>query len=126
MKKAAALIALLSAFTACNSRYEQENDDKGNIVRKTTEKSPFKNYELEMKGNLIFSEDGTQITSIPEGGFAKYQYNDIHIEARRGKNGAVETAIYENGDEISRDSEKGKRYLEEAIGRMQQLQERYQ
>lgn len=125
MKRAIALAAFLLALIACNSRYEKENDDNGNIVRKTTEKSPFKDYELEMKGNLSFSEDGTKITSIPEGGFAKYQYNDIQIEARRASNNAVKVTIYEKGEAISNDSEKGKEYLEDAIGRMRELQERY-
>lgn len=125
MKKAAALLAAVLALAACNTRYEQENDDKGNIIRKTTEKTPFNEYELEMKGNLTFSENGTEITSVPDGGYARYVYNDIAVEARPGRNNTVSITIHEKGEEVSKDSEKGKGYLEDAIGRMQDLQEKH-
>lgn len=126
MKRIAALVILAVVLASCNSRYEQENDDKGNIVRKTSEKTPFTDYSLEIKGNLEYSEDGTQITKVPQGGSASYSYNDIEIEVRKGKNNAPEITIYEKGEKIAPESEKGKDLLEDAIGRMRELQERYE
>ncbi|MCW4467519.1 hypothetical protein OGH69_00935 [Flavobacterium sp. MFBS3-15] len=126
MKRIAVLMALAIAFFSCNSRYEQENDDKGNIMRKTSEKTPFTNYSLEMRGNFDYSEDGVQITGVPEGGYANYSYNDIEIEVRKGKGNAPEISIYEKGEKVAPESEKGRDLLEDAIGRMQDLQERYE
>ncbi len=125
MKKLAAIVILMVALTACNSRYEQENDDNGTITRRTTEKSPFHDVDLEMRGNITFNEDGTAITGIPGGGYVKYSNNEMELEAMPGKNNTFGIVIYDNGEEVPTDSEKGKEFIEEAIKRMQDLQERY-
>jgi len=125
MKKIAASVMLLLAITACNSRYEQENDDKGNIVRRTSERSPFSEYDLEMKGTFTFDEDGTAITGIPAQGYAEYKYNNITINARPAKDGTPIVTIFEKGEKVEAGSDKGKEYLEDAIGRMQKLQAKF-
>lgn len=125
MKRIALLFALTAILASCNTRYEQENDEKGNITRKTTEKTPFKNTELEMKGTITFNDAGTEITGISNGGYVKYISNEMALEARPGKNGTVGILIHEDGNEVPSQSEKGKELLEDAIGRMQRLQEKY-
>lgn len=123
MKKTIALLIITTALFGCNTKFELENDDNGVTTRRTVEKSPLNDVDIEMRGDIIFNEDGTEITAIPEGGYVKYSKNEVAIEARPGENNKVEVHISENGEEIPKDSDKGKEYLEEAIVRLQELQQ---
>lgn len=57
--------------------------------------------DIEYRGEVFFTTDGTAIDEISPGGFVKYKRNDNKIIAEPNDSGTVTYKIYVNGNKVS-------------------------
>lgn len=56
--------------------------------------------KIEYSGRVYFNNNGTAISSISQGGYVKYQFNNKKLEAKSNSSGGVNYEIYEDGEKL--------------------------